>query len=81
MCLAAVVRRWGDRQLATDRLDPVLASVIIDKKHHYFGLRSSSALSEKSGSFTQDLVGPLQLTIFTFQLLQQFSITLSSRVI
>jgi hypothetical protein len=41
--LALVVKRWGDRQLRADRLDPVSRTVGIDERHHYFGRRSSSA--------------------------------------
>jgi len=42
-CLLFVVGRGGDRYLGTDRLDPVFGAMIVDKRHHYFGQRSSSA--------------------------------------
>jgi len=38
--------RRGDWQLFADRLDPVLGLVAIDKRHHYFDRRSSSACAK-----------------------------------
>src|SRR6476620_9722056 len=43
-----VVLRWGNRQLRADRLDPVLGTMGIDKRHHHFGRRSSSAWAKKA---------------------------------
>src|SRR5690606_38243300 len=41
--LAAVIGRRCNRQDLTDWLDTVCLTICIDKIHHYFGLRSSSA--------------------------------------
>jgi hypothetical protein len=38
-----VVRRWGDRQLLADRLDPELLPVLINERDHRLCGRSSSA--------------------------------------
>src|SRR4030095_10953364 len=48
--LVLVVSRWGDRQLRADRLDPILGSALVDKRHHYFGRRSSSAWAKKAAA-------------------------------
>ncbi len=41
--LVFVVDRRGDRQHRADRLDPVLATMLVDERDHHFGRRSSSA--------------------------------------
>src|SRR5690606_28894251 len=46
--LDLVVRRRGDRQLLADRLDPVSVAVLVDKVHHHFGRRSSSAWAKNA---------------------------------
>jgi hypothetical protein len=30
-CLVVVIRRWGDWQLTTNRLDPELSTMLVDK--------------------------------------------------
>src|SRR5262245_27007864 len=45
-----VVDRGGDRQLLADRLDTIRGSVLVDKRHHYFGRRSSSAWAKKAAA-------------------------------
>ncbi len=45
-----VVGRGGDRQLLADRLNPILDSALVDKRHHYFGRRSSSAWVKKAAA-------------------------------
>src|SRR5215510_3668128 len=45
-----VVGRGGDRQLLADRLDTIRGSVLVDKRHHYFGRRSSSAWAKKAAA-------------------------------
>ena len=42
----AVISGRGDRQKFTDRLDPVRITMCIDKRHHYFDRRSSSAIAK-----------------------------------
>ena len=49
-CFLLVVDRWGDRQLRANRLDPVLGTMFVDKRHHYFGRRSSSAWAKKAAA-------------------------------
>ena len=49
-CLMVIVRRWGHRQLLADRLDPMIVSVLVDKRHHHFGRRSSSAWAKKAAA-------------------------------
>src|SRR5262249_28808558 len=44
----AVVRRWGDRQEAADRLDPIGVPMLINEGHHHFGRRSSSACAKNA---------------------------------
>ena len=46
--LVLVVLRQGDRQLGADRLDPILGTMGVDKRHHHFGRRSSSAWAKKA---------------------------------
>src|SRR5262249_6926689 len=46
--LHLVIRRWGDLQLSTDRLDPKRLTVRVDERDHHFGLRSSSAWAKKA---------------------------------
>src|SRR6185437_2102162 len=41
--LLFVIRRWGDRQLLADRLDPVLGTMCVYERDHHFPRRSSSA--------------------------------------
>src|SRR4030095_9569728 len=43
-----VVRRWGDRQLCADRLDPVVVTMSLDERHHHFPRRSSSAWAKNA---------------------------------
>jgi hypothetical protein len=33
----------GDRQLGTDWIDPIIATMCVDERHHHFPRRSSSA--------------------------------------
>ena len=49
--LVLVVDRRGDRQLSTDRLDPIGLSVIIDEGGHLRGRRSSSACAKYADAF------------------------------
>ena len=35
--LVLVIRRWGDRQLLADRLDPKSLPVFVDEGHHLAG--------------------------------------------
>jgi len=37
--------------LLADRLDPVIIPMFVDKRHHYFGRRSSSAWAKKAEKF------------------------------
>ncbi len=48
--LLLVVCRRGDRQLFADRLDPILGTVLVNKRHHYFGRRSISAWAKKAAA-------------------------------
>jgi len=43
-----VVRRWGDRQLPADRLDPMFFTMRVDKRHHHLPRRSSSACAKNA---------------------------------
>lgn len=45
-----VICRRGDQRLSTDRLDPILVTMLINERHHYFGLRSSSAWTKKAAA-------------------------------
>src|SRR5207253_4097985 len=49
--LVEEVRRWGDRQLRTDRLDPIVLSMLVHEGHHHFGRRSSSAWAKYADAF------------------------------
>src|SRR5512143_3971887 len=49
-CLVCVVGRWGNRQLDTDRLNPIGGLVFLDERHHHFGRRSSSAWTKKAAA-------------------------------
>jgi len=60
---------WGNRQLPGDRLDSVFVQVFVDKRHHHFGRRLSTA-GEKSRRFGQDFIRLFQPTILEFQLLE-----------
>src|SRR6185437_12864868 len=46
--LVFVIRRWGDRQLLADRLDPVLSTMRVDEREHHFPRRSSSAWAKNA---------------------------------
>src|SRR5690606_41024911 len=46
LLLLCVVGRRSDRQYIADRLDSVLLTVLVDKRHHHFARRSSSACAE-----------------------------------
>src|SRR6185437_2927297 len=46
--LVFVIRRWGDRQLLADRLDPILAPMRVDEREHHFPRRSSSAWAKNA---------------------------------
>src|SRR3546814_1639660 len=41
-----VVGRWGDCQLAADRLDTQFLTVAVDERHHHLPGRSSSACAK-----------------------------------
>ena len=43
-----VIRRRGDRQLLTDRLDPVCVLMLVNKGDKYFGRQSSCAWAKKA---------------------------------
>ena len=54
-----VVRRWGNRQHRTDRLDPKTVLVSIDIARLYFSRRSSSAWAKKRRCRLQNLIRTL----------------------
>lgn len=47
-CFIMMIRRWCNRQFFADWLDTVNITVLIDKVHHHFGLRSRSAWAKKA---------------------------------
>src|SRR5690625_481525 len=49
--LELVVDARGDRQLPADRLDPILTTVLINERGHYFRWRSSSAWAKNAEGF------------------------------
>ena len=64
-----VVRRRGDLQFATDRLDPEALAVGLDEAGHS-GSRGSSSQCEKNRGRLQNLVGAAQLAILALELPQ-----------
>jgi integrase/quercetin dioxygenase-like cupin family protein len=49
--LVTPIRRWGDRQVLADRLDPVRLPLRVHAGHHHFGRRSSSAWAKNADAF------------------------------
>lgn len=43
-----ILRRYSNRQLLADRLDPVLIFIRVNKRNHFSGRRSSSAWAKKA---------------------------------